>query len=191
MLLSFLQPRDIADDEKKKASSKMARCNFERDLPIHNFDNMRFVGYEKASGQYSNKCMNSLFSDATGKFIQDEVTKQLGRELLGRPIQVSMKMIWGVLSDLNSTHQEQTGDIYGRLNVPNDNLNSYQSLVNQTITVLVDHVRTSIEMEQHNGALSVWDTVLGDFNDKGLRSHPPLTANIDQTRRLFQINMNY
>ncbi len=64
-------------------------------------------------------------------------------------------------------------------------------MILQTITLIVDYVRNSLEMENINGKLSIWNTVLGEFNEKGLRSHAPLTANIDNNRRLFQFNMNY
>ncbi len=171
--------------------SKDVKCN-RAQREIRNYDMVAYSGYEKASGQYTNPCANNLFSEATGKYISDQVTSRLGTELMGRPIVVPMKNIWSVVSALKDSYMGTPGGIIaGRYNIPNQNLNVFQSLVNEAITVIVDNARTSLEMIKHNGALSVWDTVLGDFNDKGLRSHPPLNGNINQTRRLFQINMNY
>ena len=95
------------------------------------------------------------------------------------------------MSEMVHAYKAETGDIFTRLNIPNHNEDMCQKMVYRTITVIVDNVRNTLEMENINGKLSIWTTVLGDFNEKGLRSHAPLNAEIDNTRRLFQFNMNY
>jgi hypothetical protein len=138
-----------------------------------NRDTLRYVGYSTSVNPHP--AFESLFCDKSIKSISREITKHLGTELMnGRPIVVPDERIRSVMSELNNAYREETGDIYGRYNVPNNNLKMCDKLRYETITVIVD-----------------WDTVLGDFNEKGLRSHAPITAEINNTRRLFQINMNY
>lgn len=165
------------------------KCNLAREQ-CRNMDKMRYVGYGKDNE--CGDCMEILFSNATVQKISQSVTKLLGKDLArGRPIVVPDDTILSVLSQVNDSFRDQTGDIYGRYNVPNNNLPVYDQLVYQTITIIVDNVRNTLEMENINGSLNIWDTVLGDFNARGLRSHAPLTAEIDNTRRLFQIHMRY
>ena len=123
-----------------------------------------------------------------------EITKFLGLDLgRGRRIVVPNKTILSVMSEIWDTWRQETGDIYTRYVVPNNNESMAEQIVHQTITVIVDNVRNTLEMENINGKLSKWDTILGSFNEQGLRSHAPLNANIDQTRsgRRFLINMRY
>ena len=155
-----------------------------------NRDTLRYVGYSTSVNPHP--AFESLFCDKSIKSISREITKHLGTELMnGRPIVVPDERIRSVMSELNNAYREETGDIYGRYNVPNNNLKICDKLRYETITAIVDNVRNTLEMENINGKLSIWDTVLGDFNEKGLRSHAPITAEINNTRRLFQINMNY
>ena len=70
----------------------------------------------------------------------------------------------------------QTGDIFSRFTMPNGlNSDDYiQSLIDQTIEIIYADVKNNLEMDEHNKKLSVWTTVLGDFNDNQLRSYPPI-----------------
>ena len=155
-----------------------------------NRDTLRHVGYQRSVNP--NPMFESLFHEESVKSMSEEITKHLGTGIMnGRPIVVPDSTILSVLSELSVAYREETGDIYGRYNIPSYKLPMCQKLRLQTITVIVDNVRNTLEMENINGKLSIWDTVLGDFNNKGLRAHAPLTAEIDNTRRLFQFNMNY
>jgi hypothetical protein len=157
-----------------------------------NRDSMRYVGWDAYNGGTNGLEREALFSDAVVNQISQSITKHLGRDLAnGRPIVVPNHRIISVIDSLANNWREETGDIYGRYNVPNNNQDFTQKMILQTITLIVDYVRNSLEMENINGKLSIWNTVLGEFNEKGLRSHAPLTANIDNNRRLFQFNMNY
>lgn len=166
------------------------RCNLAREQ-CRNRDTLRYVGYSSKQNE-CNGCLSNLFSDSTVRMISKEITKQLGTDLAnGRPIIVPDETILSILSECNDSYRAETGDIYSRYIVPNENLDQFKKMVFETITIIVNNVRNTLEMENINGKLSIWDTVLGDFNEKGLRSHAPLTAEIDNTRRLFQFNMNY
>jgi|TARA_Y100000389_G_scaffold189166_1_gene212601 hypothetical protein len=179
------------NNDATKQTRQYTQCPMAFD-EIHNYKNMAHVGYEKASGQYTNPGVENLFNDSTGQYISAQITSRLGTELMGgRPIVVPMRTIWGILSALYQNYTGHPGGIHGRYTIPNNNLNVFQSLVNETITVIVENVRTSLEIDQINGSLSKWDTILGDFNDKGLRSHPPLNGNIDERMNRGQIHMRY
>lgn len=164
-------------------------CQTEQ-APCRNRDTLRFVGYSARHNETPG--FEALFTDGTINMISKAVTHYLGKDLAdGRPIVVPNERILSVVSELVHTYKAETGDIFTRLNIPNENKDMCQKIIYRTITVIVDNVRNTLEMENINGKLSIWDTVLGEFNEKGLRSHAPLTAEIDNTRRLFQINMNY
>jgi len=158
--------------------------------PCRNRDTVRYVGYSASANETPG--FDALFSDGTINMISNAVTHYLGKDLAnGRPIIVPNERILSVMSEMVHNYKAETGDIFTRLNIPNNNEDMCQKMVYRTITVIVDNVRNTLEMENINGKLSIWDTVLGEFNEKGLRSHAPLTAEIDNTRRLFQFNMNY
>ena len=44
----------------------------------------------------------------------------------------------------------------------------------QVINIITSDVKNNLGMDQCNSKLTIWTTVLGDFNDAGLRSHPPI-----------------
>ena len=68
-----------------------------------------------------------------------------------------------------------TGDIYGKYTVDNDNRrDDYSYIVDQTISLLVRGIRNDLEMQQNNSKLTIWTTVLGDFNEHGLRQYAPI-----------------
>ena len=157
---------------------------------VRNFESVQFVGYDPYTQPFSVK---NLFSDSTTKYISGEITKFLGTDIYNRPIEVPDKTIWSVLSGILSSYSGNNTNIMSRYTIPRELgvPNAYQDLVYQTITVIVDQLKTALEMEKNNSQLSIWTTVLGDFNEKGLRSHPPLDSYINNNSRLFQINMNY
>ena len=47
-------------------------------------------------------------------------------------------------------------------------------MIDQTIEIIYSDVKNNLEIEENNKKLSVWTTVLGNFNDNGLRSHAPI-----------------
>jgi len=71
-----------------------------------------------------------------------------------------------------------------------DNSGYLQDMIQQTIEIITSEVKNNLEMEENNRKLTVWTTVLGDFNEQGLRSHPEIK--IRQKRPTpMQFNMNY
>ena len=68
--------------------------------------------------------------------------------------------------------------------------NDAETIIDRTITLIFDYYRNEIGMEENNKQLTVWTTILGDFNKHGLRQTPPIKT---QKRRPdpFLFNMNY
>jgi hypothetical protein len=136
---------------------------------IGNFQ--RFVGYSE-----SNRCISQYFSNETIETIYYKLIELLmGVDPGGRPIVVPHKTIVNVMSQVYDAYRPPTMDIYARYNISSDLPESYvQAMIDQTIAIIVSDVRNSIGMEENNSKLTAWTTVLGDFNQEGLRSHAPI-----------------
>ena len=133
-----------------------------------------------------------FFNKKTTTLISKKVTQLLvGVDEFNRRIIVPDHIIENVMSDVYDSFRPQTGSIYSRYTVSSEYTpNEYQTLVNQVIEIIVSDVKNNIEIEQNNKKLSTWTTVLGDFNDHGLRSHDVIKTNNKHPQRgLF--NMNY
>jgi hypothetical protein len=63
-------------------------------------------------------------------------------------------------------------------------------MINQTINLIVNDVKNNLETEENNKKLTIWTTVYGDFNEQGLRSHPPIKIR-NKKPASMQFNMNY
>lgn len=149
---------------------------------------LRFVGYTE-----DNINIKKYYSSATVDTISHKVTQLLmGVDPQNRPIIVPNKTICHVMSQIYDSFRPQTGDIYGRYNVPSGSgAEDYvQNMIDQTIEIIVSDIRNNLEMEQNNAKLSIWDTVYGDFNEKGLRQHAPIKVRNKRPAPL-QFNMNY
>lgn len=133
-----------------------------------------------------------FFNKKTTTLISKKVTQLLiGVDEFNRRIIVPDHIIENVMSDVYDSFRPQTGSIYSRYTVSSEYTpNEYQTLVNQVIEIIVSDVKNNIEIEQNNKKLSAWTTVLGDFNDHGLRRHDVIKTNNKHPQRgLF--NMNY
>jgi hypothetical protein len=148
---------------------------------------LRHVGWKE-----NNPCIQKYYSQETVDIISYKVTELLqGVDPQNRPIQVPDDKICHVMSQIYSSFRPPTGDIYGRYNIPNDQTGSYiQSMIDQTIEVIVSNVRNTLGMEEHNKNLTIWTTVLGDFNRFGLGSHAPIKVQ-NKHPQFMAFNMNY
>ena len=109
-----------------------------------------------------------------------------------RPIIVPDSTIYNIMDSIYQGYRPPTGDIYGRYNIPSGTTTeSYvQNMIDQVIEVIVSDVRNNYETIENNSKLSIWTTVLGEFNDNGLRSYPPIKTRLRRPAPL-QFNMNY
>lgn len=111
------------------------------------------------------------------KYTIDNITKKVSEFLKGFPQKIvpSEKVVVMALYNVFQNHIPRTGDIYGKFTVVDDTQrNDYAYIVDKTISLLVQGIRTDLEMLDANSKLTIWTTVLGDFNEHGLRQHPPI-----------------
>lgn len=153
----------------------------------YNDNYMRYPGYDE-----SGTCYQYLFHPNTIKRISGKVTELLmGVDLYNRPIRVPDEVIGSVISNIYVNFVPSVGDIFSRLNIPSKDVQSISSkILDQAIEVIVSDVKNNMEMAQNNAKLTVWSTVLGDFNEHGLRSHP-IIKTLKRRANPMEFNMNY
>lgn len=119
-----------------------------------------------------------------------ELTMGLGDN--NRPIVVPDQNIANVMDAVYQSYRPMTSDIYSRYNIPTgQNTPSYvQQMVDQVIEIIYSDIRNNLEMERNNKKLSVWTTVLGDFNNHGLRAHPMIKTKVRRPNPM-EFHMNY
>ena len=148
---------------------------------------IKYVGYEQTD------CgTKKFFSAENVRLISRKVTQLLmGVDPQNRPIIVPDETIGGVMSAVVSTFIPQnTGDIYSRFIIAsNEPYSCTQDMTDQVIEIIVNDVKNNLGMEQCNRTLSIWDSILGDFNKHGLMPHPPIKIN--NRKPPTQFNMNY
>jgi len=136
---------------------------------------MANVGWEETSRDHP--VLQFLFSSENIEQMSQAISRALeGVDPQGRTIRVSNEAIAGVLSSVyRFGTRSQIGDIHSRFIVPQEQLRcDVQSIVTQSLNIIITQLKNQIEMEAYNKTLTVWTTVLGDFNDQGLRSHAPI-----------------
>lgn len=157
---------------------------------LRDFGYIRNVGYKE-----NNLCIQQYYSQDTVNIISNKITEILqGVDHLNRPIIVPDHLIINVMNSVYNTYRPETGDIYSRYNIPSLSQSSseshVQNMIDQTIQIITSDVRNNLEMQQCNSKLTIWTTVLGDFNENGLRSHPKIKVRTKRPNPL-QFNMNY
>jgi hypothetical protein len=137
-------------------------------------DSNQYVGWETQTSW--NTFLMKLFSKQTVKTIQQKTSEYLiGVDEQGRKIVPSERIVESALLGVFNNYRPNTGDIYGKYTVVNDNSrDDYSYIVDQVISLLVRNIRNDLEMQHNNSKLTVWTTLLGDFNEHGLRQYPPI-----------------
>ncbi len=148
---------------------------------------IRHVGWDE-----SNPGIQQLYSQDTIKTISKKVTELTrGVDKLNRPIVVPDIRICEVIDGVYQNFRTTTGDIFSRYVIPNDQQgNTIQNIIDQTIEVITNHIRNEIGIEQQNQTLTAWVQVYGDFNSSGLRQYPPIKVK-ERRPNTMQFNMNY
>jgi hypothetical protein len=137
-------------------------------------DPNQYVGWNTISEW--NPLVRKLFSRKTVNIIKEKVSQYLiGVDPNGKTIIPADKVVVTAIFGVFRNYVPQTGDIYGKYLVVDQTLrDDYSYIVDQTISLLVQGIRSSVGMEEQNQKLTIWTTVLGDFNEHGLRQHPPI-----------------
>lgn len=151
---------------------------------------IRHVGFEGSSFNRDN--YSYLWSEEHLKVIQQKIAQLLqGVDKENRPIMVTLEVIGNVLSQTYSSNRPRVADIYSRYIQPEyPQRNDIAQIVSRTIEIIVSQIRNEYQMIEQNKKLSIWNTVRGDFNSAGLRSHPPIKLRKKRTQQMM-FNMNY
>jgi hypothetical protein len=135
-------------------------------------DPSKYIGWSTITEW--NELPRQLFTKYTLKVIQNKVYQYL-LEAMDKKIVPSERIVIIALYGVFENHIPRTGDIYGKyLVVDQTQRDDYGYIVDKTISLLIDGIKNDIEMTEANNKLTVWTTVLGDFNEHGLRQFPPI-----------------
>jgi hypothetical protein len=137
-------------------------------------------------------CMRSFYSKKNIQQISCKITELLmGVDKNNRPIVVPDKTICSVMSAVYENFRPETGDIYTRYNIPKARGQNYvQRMIDEVINIITTDVKNNLGMEECNRNLSIWTTVLGDFNEHGLQSHSKIKLRENRPMPM-QFFMNY
>ena len=141
---------------------------------------MRFVGWDQ--GGYMGTCAKQYFSKDTIDMISKKVTElTMGVDKENRPIIVPDEQICNVMSQVFISNKPKIGDIYTVFIIPDSApRNDVQLMIDRTIEIITNNIKTTLGMDQWNQSLSIWDTVLGDFNRQGIQQTPRGFAKINR-----------
>ena len=150
-----------------------------------------FVGWPETSA--GDEFVEYLFSPSTLRVISEQITQALdGVDPLGRRIVIPDDKICNVLSSVyrNGTRTE-IGDIYSRYTIPQKEARCDQrDIINQTVNIITSYIRDEVGITENNKKLTKWTTVLGDFNEAGIRSHPIIYTR-EKHPQYMAFNMRY
>jgi hypothetical protein len=137
--------------------------------------------------------LQKLFSKTTVRVIQQKVADYLlGVHPEGKRIVPAERVVATALYGTFKNYAPRTGDMYGKYTVVDASLrNDYAAIVDQTISLLVQGIRDDLGMIEQNEKLTIWTTVLGDFNEHGLRQHPPIKLNNGKRPDPMLFHMRY
>jgi hypothetical protein len=146
------------------------------------------VGWEKINE--TNTGYRLFFSIENINRISLKICKVL-REA-GHNIVVTPEVITGVMSDvIGRKNTPQIGDIYTRYIIPlEDPRNDISDLNDRVVNIIVNTIINEQDQIKWNESLTIWDTVLGDFNRQKLRSHSIIRKK-DNDYMKGQFNFNY
>ena len=150
------------------------------------YESYRYVGFNTCSEPYK-----EIFSAKVVKYIQDTVAVNLkGLRKDRRPTHVTQKTVQSVLQNVYQDTKYNVGGIGSRYVQPHASTrNDIQKIIDDTVDIITKYISNEYLTEENNKQLSIWDTVLGDLNKRGLRAHPPLK--ILEKKPLIMFNMKY
>ena len=159
---------------------------------FENNDTQIDQNFSKYIGFQETDYLKEYYSKKNVKMISKKVSELLeGVDPNNKKIVVSDQNIINIMNSIENGYRPETGNIYTRYTISNKNSQDYiEEMIQQTIEVITNNIKSSIEMEIQNSKLTVWTTVLGDFNENGLRSHPPIKV-LNKRPNPMQFNMNY
>lgn len=148
----------------------------------------RYVGWSVSQGELDKR----FFSEQTVRDISQklqELLKCLRKD--GRPIIVADRVIAHMMSEVFYKNRPQLGDGYFMYNIPAaEPRNDYETMKDMVVEMIFNNIKTEYEMDENNRKLTIWTSVLGDFNKHGLRQYTNLKINEKNINKV-RFNMNY
>lgn len=134
----------------------------------------RYVGWKGTS--QNNPCYGAIFNQKNIRIMSRKITEFLqGVDERNRDIIVPDKNILYVLSSVYNTHRPTVGGIHSRFIIGCESeRNDVQKIIDRSIEIIVSQVRSDLLTEQNNKKLTIWNSLLGNFNKEGLRQHAPI-----------------
>ena len=156
--------------------------------PIYNDNYYRYVGWKVSEQDFDQK----FFSQQTIEDIKKKTSALLKcLRSDGRPIVVSDRVISHVMSQIYDKYRPQLGDMYTMLNIPAaEPRNDLKLLTDLVVETIFKTISVETQMEENNKRLTVWTSVLGDFNEHGLRQYTTIKTVKDNINKV-RFNMNY
>lgn len=149
----------------------------------------RHAGYDD---NYISPGEKEFFSQKTVDYISTKVSEMtMGFDSKGRKIVVPSETILGVMNEIWRTYKPLVGSIYSRYHVPVEKheQDKVTRVVDQVIEIIVADIQTNYDMQISNSKLNAWNTVYGEHNEHGIRSHAPVKIrNKHPTRAQFFMN---
>jgi len=156
--------------------------------PLFNDNYYRYVGWTVSEQDFDRR----FFSRETIESIQKQTTQLLKcLRSDGRPIIVAERVISHVMSQIYNKYRPQLGDIYTIFNIPAaEPRNDMKLLTDLVVETIYKNIVDETQMEENNKRLTVWTSVLGDFNEHGLRQYTTIKTVKDNINKV-RFNMNY
>ena len=162
------------------------------------YNNVRYVGWEASSGD--SQLTRSLYTKRNIDTISRKVTElTMGVHPDNIRIIVPDSNICMVIDGVWQSYAPLIGGIYTKDIMPMTGNyqgqgllpeNYVRDIVDRTIEAIVSQIRNVYGMMENNSKLTVWSTVLGDFNEQGLRSHSQIPVRNRKPQSMF-FSMNY
>ena len=130
--------------------------------------------------------VKEFFSTNTVNYISSKITLMTkGVDEKGRDIILPDDKIMHLMNTVYLSYNPKQG--FDQNWTPDEYLNS---LIGQTISNAVFDIKTVLEYEQCTAKYTVWDTVLGEYNPRGLRSFAPIKLK-EKRPNSMEFNMKY
>lgn len=152
---------------------------------ICNNNYLKYVGYGENAGSFIT--VKKLFSDEVTNLISKKITELTkGLRQDKKLIVVTKKVICDVLSSIYSNFRPKTGDIYSRYTIlDKEEKSQFEQIIDITIEVIYSSLKNEYEIDKCNKNLTIWNSLLGDFNKQGLRPHAPIKIRKKKPQSMF------
>jgi hypothetical protein len=161
----------------------------------YDLNSVRYVGWDENIGSTPKNEINynDMYSQVNVNLISQIVTNYL-MKLKGKPIIVSDVQIREMINSVwNAEQGRNYPNIYtiDTFDLNWDKCEEWLKRINLiVIQSIISQIKNEVEVEEINNNLSIWTTVLGDFNEEGLRAHSKIKLR-EKHPALMQFHMHY